>query len=624
MVQVDRSAGRALLGIALGAGAAVSVAATAQATVSFEQSDLLNTGKGSRALAVADFDGVGGSGKLDLVLSSLDLGGPAVFLGNGAGQVFQQSTSYISALPMLMTPADINGDGFADALAAKADGSVNVFIGAGDGKFVGPAALGSFDSARQAAGLDYGADGFTDIAVAECGTTCGGASVGHVWLITRTASGTSAPTVLGKLTKPTSVVAADLNGDGVLDLVATDPVDGSVEVSLASLGALQPLPPLNATNIADGVAVGDVTGDGRPDIVMPGSALEPSIVVLRQNGPPGTTSFAPAQTIQLDASPDGALSVALADLNSDGVDDVLLSRGNGPPIVGLSEGTAPAAFNVIDAGLQSIPNGNRYVVAGDFNGDGLPDIATTGDQMTSVWLNTSTAVVTPASPSLDLGSAEVGRASAPMTATFTNTGDAPIDLARATVDGDFTVASVSCNGLRLKVGGTCDAVIRFVPSQTGARVGNLTLWDAHRNAVALVTLGGVGTSPVGGPDGPAGPVGLTGLAGQDGAPGAPGATGPAGPPGPGGKVTCKTLKIKAGSKKITIKCVLKAAGARRTVRATVSRNGRVVAAGRATRGAKAARLLLSPRHLRPGRYVIRLSWRQDGKRQTVTGTLRVL
>jgi hypothetical protein len=635
MVQVDRRAGRALLGVALGAGAAASAASTAQATVSFTQSDLLSTGKSTVPLSVGDFDGAGGNGKLDLVVSSAGLLGPTALLGDGAGKVFQQPPFVTSARSAALTVADLNRDGFADLVTPLVTGPLAWVKGSGAGTFSNEQPVGSFDSAKQAAALDFNNDGRLDVAVANCGTACGGTG-GMVALLSQAANGTFAAPIASptKLASPTSVVAADLNGDGRLDLVATDPTNGTVGVAVGSVSGMASTPLYSVSGIIDGVAVGDVNGDHRPDIVMPTSDANPSISVLVQDGGLGTIHFAAPQTVQLDASGDFGTAVALADLNSDGVDDVVLTHGSGTaPIVALSQGVQPVAFDGLPGStLPTVSSGNRYVATGDFNGDGLPDVATSGDAMVSVALNTSTGTLTPGAPSLDLGSSEVGRAGAPMTVTFTNTGDAPVDVAGASATGDFTIASFSCNGLRVAVGGSCTAVIRLVPSQTGPRTGDLTVWESvHGGSIAGVSLSGVGTAPAGGPQGPAGADGAAGAAGTagpvgpiglTGAPGTPGATGPAGPRGPAGKVTCKTLKIRAGTKKITIKCVLKAA-ASRTVRATLSRNGKVLATGRATRGSKAARLLLSPRHLRPGRYVIRLSWRQDGRRRTVSGTLQV-
>lgn len=120
---------------------------------------------------------------------------------------------------------------------------------------------------------------------------------------------------------------------------------------------------------AMGLQVGDFSGDGRLDI----ATVNGTVSVLRGNGD-GT--FQPARTSPASSFP---LSQAVGDFNGDGFDDlatsdqdpaghdldVLLSRG---------DGTFHAPIK-IDVG----PIVNAFVTAGDFNGDGKPDLAVLGD-----------------------------------------------------------------------------------------------------------------------------------------------------------------------------------------------------------------------------------------------------
>src|SRR5712692_748597 len=165
-----------------------------------------------------------------------------------------------------------------------------------------------------------------------------------------------------------SVVAiGDLNGDGRPDVaVATrstgDPVnDRSVFVFLqTSSGTLAP-PVRYSTGVdARGIAIGDLNGDGRADLAVCGNA---GVAVLRQK-PDGTLSAADFIATGQDAD-----SVAIGDLNGDGRADLAVSH-SGEPQISVMYQTAtgalapPRRYSVPSAGFDQI-------AIGDITGDGL-------------------------------------------------------------------------------------------------------------------------------------------------------------------------------------------------------------------------------------------------------------
>lgn len=117
-------------------------------------------------------------------------------------------------------------------------------------------------------------------------------------------------------TSPQSVAIGDVNGDGRPDLVSANRGSNTVSVLLGNGdGTFQAQTAYAAGNAPNAVAIGDVNGDGRLDIVEGG--LNGGTVVLIGNG--DGTFRSPISY----ASPGASTSIVLADLNGDGRSDVV-------------------------------------------------------------------------------------------------------------------------------------------------------------------------------------------------------------------------------------------------------------------------------------------------------------
>lgn len=276
--------------------------------------------------------------------------------------------------------ADINRDGHQDLILAHHDSyDVAVLLGSANGQF--RPAEGSPYTAREGnqphthslVVADFNNDGNIDIATANN-------SDSDVSLLLGNSKGqfvraAKSPFACGKSPYPMS--AADITGDGNVDLVIPNATHGDKQVKTLTLllgngkGELMPATnsPLKCDATVWYIVTGDLNGDGRPDVVATHSEGGSGATILLNAGQ-GKLLPAPGSPLALGH---GAWGVEIADMDRDGNADLVVAADEG---VRVFLGDGHGGFRAAPSSPFKTGKGAWRLSVADFNGDGRLDVAT--------------------------------------------------------------------------------------------------------------------------------------------------------------------------------------------------------------------------------------------------------
>jgi hypothetical protein len=402
---------------------------------------------------------VNADGKPDVIC--VNHKGVVVLIGLGTGK-FKPPVTYptTTSYPVVVHLADLNGDGKPDVVTSNNDGTINVFVNKGKGLF---GAAASFTS--------------------------------------------------GTGSYPSAFVLGDFNSDGKVDILIADFQAVNLQLLLGNgNGTFQSPVTLPVPVRPDWVVAADFNKDGKLDLAIPSNDYSGSLVILRGNGNgtftagsiydwfddsgcnPLSCGHYPQSLVAVDLNGDGNLDLAIAPRNP-----WYLACGGyrcaeqylGAVVyLGKGDGTFVEQFGWL-AGIAP-----TWVAAGDFNSDGMPDLAfvssDTNYGATSIAiLQNSTQPVSVSPLSINFPAKLVGTSNT-QTVLLTNDQPEKLQISGITLGGqnpgDFSAKS-AC-GSALAPGAYCSTSVTFKPTVIGTRTATLFINDSV--GVKSVQLQGVG------------------------------------------------------------------------------------------------------------------------------------
>jgi hypothetical protein len=322
-------------------------------------------------MASADLNG---DGKPDLVIANALSVSPniSVSLNDGKGgflpAVFYSAGADVQ--PSSVVVADFKGDGKLD-IAASGDGccgsQIAILLGNGDGTFQAPV---PYAAGEQLSGslvaVDMNGDGKLDLVLPSL--TQGGLNNAVIGVLLGNGDGTFQPIITTILTATggarASLVVADFNKDSKPDVAFL--VEGVITVLLGNGNGTFQAPVTYGSGELTSIAVGDMNNDGIADLV--GANLNGDVDVYLGNGN-GTFQAAVETGVGVDS-----FAITLADLNGDGKLDVIVG-GPDQSAVAVFMGTGTATLNApVIYAVGSGPAFPGSISVADLNGDGHPDV----------------------------------------------------------------------------------------------------------------------------------------------------------------------------------------------------------------------------------------------------------
>lgn len=314
--------------------------------------------------AIADLNG---DGNPDLALVSKGSTSLVVHLGKGDGRFLPEPAVFgpTGDTPVFLIVRDLDRDGLIDVISAdQLSSTLTIFWSRSSERFLESASsVTGFAAAKSMALGDLNLDGAPDFFLPRSDR----AEV-QVYLGPGKAPATKPSLAITTQEKVSIVEAVDLDGDGVSDLVGTDPIGGNLlVVLLASDGAVRSQKSLVAGVSPSSVEVGKIDSNETADVAIPCKGSNHVAVFLAEGG----GAFAQARIVPTVEKPRGA---ALADWNGDGLGDLVVI-GDTVAVVHFGKGGGD-----FEAGAEAARDAAKLftdVAAGDLNGDARLDLLIT-------------------------------------------------------------------------------------------------------------------------------------------------------------------------------------------------------------------------------------------------------
>ena len=321
----------------------------------------------AQSIDVADLDG---DGRLDVVVGYEAGGNIDLVLNDGNRMLRRARTVMFENGPTIVAAGDVNGDSIVDIAVAEASsaGRIGVTLGRGGGQF-DPFVSNAFPTYMTGSALtlaDFDQDNLRDLILSFRGSS-------HVAVFPSNLSRIQATSDALGQDQPRGLVAADLDGDGCMDLATANGGSATLTV-MRCVVATKSINVPQSTNLAEpplAIVAGRFNRDTTTDLAV--TLPSGKLVVLTNNGS-GSLTAVPESAVGTQP-----VAVAAGDVDGDGFDDLITAnRGDGlteAPSLTILLSSNPAYFQTdIRHPLLGLPKALRVA---DIDGDGRRDLVVT-------------------------------------------------------------------------------------------------------------------------------------------------------------------------------------------------------------------------------------------------------
>lgn len=298
---------------------------------------------GGSEMTIADFNN---DNILDIAVSGTLASQASIFLGNGDGTFQDALTTSIGTEPGSIQTGDFNGDGNTDLVVAdtkSSEDTISVIYGNGDGTFRDETTI-DLESGIETYSVktgDLDGDGILDIVATGVGTNNANILLGN-------GDGTFQTYTSHAVGAGDYLDLADLNNDDILDLITVSSIGNTVYTSIGNGdGTFQAITSSDSGGATFETLTGDYNGDGVLDVIAVNNTQATIGILIGK----GDGTFEAVSTFATNTDPE---TVSTGDFNGDGVLDLVTGEGSGTTMSILLAHTEDGVAPLLEIDLTNV------------------------------------------------------------------------------------------------------------------------------------------------------------------------------------------------------------------------------------------------------------------------------